>query len=131
VILVGEDQRIMSWNEAAADLFGVPAAQALGQPAADVVGQPRTVTGLGRETLAALVAAEGGWFGSLLWRRRDGSEFLLQATGLRVPLERGTGILWISHRPGQCGGTRTGRTPPGPRPGWRPAGPQCPRAAGS
>ena len=101
VVLVDENQKIMSWNGAAADLFGVPAAQALGQPVADVAGQPRTVTGLGRESLASLVAAEGGWSGSLLYQRRDGSEFLLQATGLRVPLERGTGTLWISHLPGK------------------------------
>src|SRR6266478_2118427 len=94
VVLVDENQKIMSWNEAAADLFGVPAAQALGQPAADVAGQPRTVTGLSRGSLApvlAAIAAEGGWSGSLLCRRQDGSEFLIQATGLRVPLERGTG----------------------------------------
>src|SRR5260370_29515388 len=91
----------MSWNEAAADLFGVPAAQALGQPVTDVAGQPCTVTGLGRESLASLVADEGGWSGSLLYQRQDGSEFLLQATGLRVPLERSTGTLWISHLPGK------------------------------
>jgi hypothetical protein len=91
----------MSWNGTAADLFGVPAAQALGQPVADITGQPRTVTGLGRESLASLVAAEGGWSGSLLYQRQDGSEFLIQATGLRVPLERGTGTLWISHLPGK------------------------------
>jgi PAS domain S-box-containing protein len=101
VILLDEDQKIVSWNEAAADLFGVPAAQALGQPAADVVGQPHTVTGLGRESLVPVIAAEGGWSGALLFQRKDGSEFLLQATGLRVPLERGTGTLWLSHLPGQ------------------------------
>ncbi len=101
VVLVDEDQKIMSWNEAAADLFGVPAAQALGQPVTDVAGQPCTVTGLGRESLASLVADEGGWSGSLLYQRQDGSEFLLQATGLRVPLERSTGTLWISHLPGK------------------------------
>src|SRR5882724_2962968 len=101
VVLVDESQKIMSWNGTAADLFGVPAAQALGQPVADIAGQPRTVTGLGRESLASLVAAEGGWSGSLLYQRQDGSEFLIQATGLRVPLERGTGTLWISHLPGK------------------------------
>jgi PAS domain-containing protein len=36
VVLVDENQKIMSWNGAAADLFGVPAAQALGRP---VTGQ--------------------------------------------------------------------------------------------
>jgi hypothetical protein len=101
VVLIGEDQKIMSWSGTAAGLFGVPAAQALGKPAADVAGHPRTLTGLGGETLAALVAAEGGWSGSLLCRRRDGSEFMLQATGLRVALQPGTGTLWISHVPGQ------------------------------
>ena len=93
MVLVDEDQKIMSWNETAADLFGVPAAQALGRPVGDVAGQPRTVTGLGRESLAAVIATEGGWSGSLLFQRQDGSEFLLQATGLRVPLERGTGTF--------------------------------------
>ena len=39
VVLVDENQEIMSWNGAAADLFGV-AAQALGQPVTDVAGQP-------------------------------------------------------------------------------------------
>ena len=101
VVLVGEDQKIMSWNETAADLFGVPAAQALGQPVTNVAGQLRTVTGLGRESLAPVIAAEGGWSGSLFYQRQDGSEFLVQATGLRVPLERGTGTLWISHLPGK------------------------------
>ncbi len=101
VVLVDENQKIISWNGAAADLFGMPAAQALGQPLADLAGQPRTVTGLGRESLAPVIAAEGGWSGSLLYPRRDGSEFLLQATGLRVPLERGTGTLWLSHLPGK------------------------------
>src|SRR5450755_1186419 len=101
VVLVGEDQKIMSWNETAADLFGVPAAQALGRPVADVAGQLRTVTGLGRESLAPVIAAEGGWSGSLLYERQDGSEFLVQATGLRVPLECGAGILWLSHLPGK------------------------------
>ena len=101
VVLVDENQKIISWNGAAADLFGVPAAQAPGQPVADLAGQPRTVTGLGRESLASLIAAEGGWSGSLLYPRRDGSEFLLQATGLRVPLEGGTGTLWLSHLPGK------------------------------
>jgi signal transduction histidine kinase/CheY-like chemotaxis protein len=104
VVLLDEDQKIMSWNEAAADLFGVPAAQALGHPATDVAGQPRAVTGPGRESLApaiAAIAAAGGWSGPLLYQRKDGSEFLLQATGLRVPLERGTGTLWLSHLPGQ------------------------------
>src|SRR5450755_41460 len=91
----------MLWNEAAAGLFGVPAAQALGQPVGDVAGEPRTVTGLGGESLAGVIAAEGRWSGSLLCQRQDGSEFLLQATGLRVPLEHGAGILWISHLPGK------------------------------
>jgi signal transduction histidine kinase/CheY-like chemotaxis protein len=101
VVLVDENQKIMSWNGTAADLFGVPAAQALGQPVADVAGEPRTVTGLGRESLAQVIAEEGGWSGSLLYQRQDGSEFLLQATGLRVPLEPGTGALWLSHLPGK------------------------------
>jgi PAS domain S-box-containing protein len=101
VVLVDEDQKIMSWNGTAADLFGVPAAQALGQPVADIAGHPRTVTGLDRASLASLVADEGGWCGSLVCQRRDGSEFLIQVTVLRVPLERGTGTLWISHLPGE------------------------------
>ena len=104
VVLVDESQKIVSWNEAAADLFGVPAAQALGHPVTDVAGQPHTITGLGRESLAlviAVIAAEGGWSGSLLYQRQDGGEFLIQATGLRVPLERGTGTLWLSHLPDQ------------------------------
>jgi signal transduction histidine kinase/CheY-like chemotaxis protein len=103
VVLLDENRKIMSWNEAAADLFGVPAAQALGQPVTDVAGQPRTVTGLGRESLAPVtdaITAEGVWSGSLLCQRQDGSEFLLQATGLRVPLERGAGTLWLSRLPG-------------------------------
>ena len=61
------------------------------------------MTGLGRENLARVIAAEGEWSGSLLCRRRDGSEFLLQATGLRVSLERGSGTLWLSHLPGKDG----------------------------
>jgi hypothetical protein len=101
VVLVDEDQKIMSWNGTAADLFGRTAAQALGQPVTDIAGQPRTVTGLDPESLASLVADEGGWSGSLLYQRQDGSEFLLQATGLRVPLERGAGTLWLSHLPGK------------------------------
>jgi signal transduction histidine kinase/ActR/RegA family two-component response regulator len=104
VVLVDENQKIMSWNGAAADLFGVPTAQALGQPVADVAGQPRAVTGPGRESLAPVIAAiavDGGWSGSLLCQRQDGSEFLIQATGLRVPLERGTGTLWLSRLPDQ------------------------------
>jgi signal transduction histidine kinase/CheY-like chemotaxis protein len=78
-------------------LFRVPAAQALGHSLADVGGQPRTVTGLGRESLAPVIAAAGWWSGSLLFQRKDRSEFLLQATGLRVPLEHGAGTLWLSH----------------------------------
>ena len=102
VVLVDENQKIMSWNDTAADLFGVPAAQALGRPVADVAGQPRTVTGLGREEpCPGHRASEGWWSGSLLYQRQDGSEFLLQATGLRVPLERGAGTLWLSHLPGK------------------------------
>lgn len=101
VVLVDENQKILLWNGTAADLFGVPAAQALGQPVSDVAGVPRTVTGLGRESLAGVIAAAGGWSGSLLYQRQDGSEFLLQAAGLRVPLERGAGTLWISHLPGK------------------------------
>lgn len=85
----------------AADLFGVSAAQALGQLATEVAGQPRTVTGLGREDFAQVVAEQGWWSGSLLYQRRDGSEFLLQATGLRMPLERGAGTLWLSHLSGK------------------------------
>jgi signal transduction histidine kinase/CheY-like chemotaxis protein len=103
VVLVDEDQKIMSWNGTAADLFGIPAAQALGQPVTDIAGQPRTVTGLDRGSLASLVGDEGGWSGSLLYQRQDGSEFLLQATGLRVPMERSTGTLWLSHLPGKDG----------------------------
>jgi signal transduction histidine kinase/CheY-like chemotaxis protein len=101
VVLVDESRTIVFWNGAAADLFGVPAEQALGRPVIDVAGQPRTVTGLGRETVASLVAAEGGWSGSLLYHRRDGSEFLIQTTGMRIPLDRGTGTLWLSHLPGK------------------------------
>ena len=101
VVLVDENQKIMSWNGTAAELFGMPAVQTLGQPVTDIGGQPRTVTGLGRESLASLVGDEGWWSGSLLCRRQDGSEFLLQATGLRVPLECGAGILWLSHLPGE------------------------------
>jgi signal transduction histidine kinase/ActR/RegA family two-component response regulator len=101
VVLVDENQKVLSWNGTAARLFGVPAAQALGRPVADVAGKPRTVTGQDRETLASLIADEGGWSGSLLYQRRGGSEFLLQATGLRVPLEHGSGTLWISHLPGK------------------------------
>ena len=100
VFLVDENQKILSWNEAAADLFRVPAAQALGQSITDVGGQPRTVTGRGRESVAPVIAAAGWWSGSLVCQRKDGSEFLLQATGLRVPLERGTGTLWLSGLPG-------------------------------
>jgi hypothetical protein len=103
VVLLDENRKIMSWNGTAAELFGVPAAQALGQPVADVAGHPRTVAGLGRESLApviAAIAAAGRWSGPLLYQRKDGSEFLIQATGLRVPLERGTGTLWLSHLPG-------------------------------
>ena len=51
-------------------LFGVPAAQALGQPVADIAGQSRTVTGLDRNSLAPLIAGEGGWSGSLLYQRQ-------------------------------------------------------------
>lgn len=101
VVLVDENQKIVSWNEAAADLLGVPAAQALGQSVADIPGEPRTVTGLGRETLAGVIAAEGGWSGSLLYQWQDGSEILLQVTALRVPLEHGAGTLWLSHLPGK------------------------------
>jgi len=102
VVLVDENGKIISWNETAADLFGVSAPQALGQPVAIVADQLRTVTGLGRESIAApVIAAEGGWSGSRIYQRQDGSEFLVQATGLRVPLERGTGILWMAHLPGQ------------------------------
>jgi signal transduction histidine kinase/CheY-like chemotaxis protein/PAS domain-containing protein len=101
VILVDEDQKIVSWNEAAADLFGVPTAQALGQSLAEVGGPLRTVTGRGRESLAPVIAAAGWWSGSLLFQREDCSEFLLQATGLRVPLEHGSGTLWLSHLHGQ------------------------------
>jgi signal transduction histidine kinase/ActR/RegA family two-component response regulator len=101
VILVDENQKILSWNEAAADLFSVPAAQALGRSLTDVGGQPRTVTGWGREGLAQVIAAAGWWSGSLLFQRKDRSEFLLQATGLRVPLEHGAGTLWMSHLHGQ------------------------------
>src|SRR5260370_29377665 len=81
VVLVDENQRIVSWNGAAADLFGVPAAQALGQPVADVAGLPRAVTGLGRESLGPVIAAitaGGGWSGSLLFQPQDGSWFLIQ-----------------------------------------------------
>jgi PAS domain S-box-containing protein len=101
VVLVDENGKIISWNETAADVFGVPAAQALGQPVAIVAGQQRTVTGLGRESLAPVIAAAGGWSGSRIYQRQDGSEFLVQATGLQVTLERGTGILWIAHLPGK------------------------------
>jgi len=101
VILVDENQKIVSWNQAAADLFRVPAAQALGQSLADVGGQPRTVTGRGRESVAPVIAAAGWWSGSLLFQRKDRSEFLLQATGLRVPLEHGAGTLWLAHLHGQ------------------------------
>jgi signal transduction histidine kinase/PAS domain-containing protein len=101
VVLVDENQKIMSWNDAAADLFGVPAAQAMRQSVADVLGQPRTVTGLGREDFVRVIAEEGGWSGSLLYQRRDGSEVLLQATGLRVPLVGGAGTLWLTHLPGK------------------------------
>ncbi len=110
VVLVDENQRIMSWNEAAAGLFGIAAAQALGQPVTDVAGEPRTVTGLSRESLSRVIAEEGGWSGSLLYQRRDGSEFLLQATGLRVPLERGAGIARQGQRPaGAWRGAGSGR----------------------
>jgi PAS domain S-box-containing protein len=101
VVLVDENGKIVSWNETAAVLFGVPAAQALGQSVAVIAGQQRTVTGLGRESLAPVIAAEGGWSGSRIYQRQDGSEFLVQATGLQVALERGTGILWIAHLPGK------------------------------
>jgi signal transduction histidine kinase/CheY-like chemotaxis protein len=97
VILVDKNEKILSWNEAAAGLFGVPAAQALGQSLTAVGGQPCTVTGRGRESLRPVIAAAGWWSGSLLFQRKDGSEFLLQATGLRVPLEHGAGTLWLSH----------------------------------
>ena len=101
VVLVDENQKIMCWNETAADLFGIPAAQAVGRPAADVVGQHRTVTGLGPKSLTPVIAAAGWWSGSLVYQRHDGSELMLEATGLRVPLERGAGTLWLSHLPGR------------------------------
>jgi PAS domain S-box-containing protein len=101
VVLVDENQKIVLWNETAADLFGIPAAQAVGQSVAHVVGQHRTATGLGRKSLTPLIVAAGWWSGSLVYQRQDGSEFMLQATGLRVPLERGTGTLWIAHLPGK------------------------------
>src|ERR1700722_2329880 len=101
VILVDENQKILSWNEAAADLFGLPAAQALGRSLADVGGQPRTVTGRGREGLAQVIAVAGWWSGSLLFQLKDRSEFLLQATGLRVTPDHGAGTLWMSHLHGQ------------------------------
>jgi signal transduction histidine kinase/ActR/RegA family two-component response regulator len=101
VILVDENEKILSWNEAAAGLFGVPAAQALGRSLTDVGGQPWTVTGRGRESLRPVIAAAGWWSGSLLFQRKHRSEFLLQATGLRVPLVHGAGTLWLSHLHGK------------------------------
>ena len=101
VVLVDEGGRIASWNGVAAELFGVSATQAAGQLAADVAGQPRTVTGLGREDFVQVIAEEGGWSGSLIYQRRDGSEVLLQAIGLRVPLKGGLGTLWLTHLPGK------------------------------
>jgi hypothetical protein len=59
------------------------------------------VTGRGRESVAPVIAAAGWWSGSLLFQRKDRSEFLLQATGLRVPMEHETGTLWLSHLHGQ------------------------------
>ncbi|MGD0705737.1 MAG: GAF domain-containing protein, partial [Trebonia sp.] len=101
VILVDENEKILSWNEAAAGLFGVPAAQALGRSLTDVGGQPWTVTGRGRESLRPVIAGAGWWSGSLLFQRKDRSEFLLQASGLRVPLVHGAGTLWLSHLHGE------------------------------
>jgi signal transduction histidine kinase/ActR/RegA family two-component response regulator len=104
VVLVDEGERVASWNEVAAVFFGVPSGQAVGRLAADVAGGPRSVTGLGRDDFAQVIAKQGWWSGSLLYRRQDGSEFLLQATGLRVPLQRGAGTLWLSHLPGKDSG---------------------------
>ena len=101
VVLVDKSGRIAYWNGVAADLLGVPATQAVGQLAADVTGQPRTVTGLGREDYARVIAQEGGWSGSLVYQRPEGSQVLLQAIGLRVPLEGGAGTLWLTHLPGK------------------------------
>ena len=101
VVLADESQRVVSWNGGAADLFGMPAAEAVGRLAAEVAGQPRTVTGLGREDFARSSRSGAGGPASLLYQRRDGSEFLLQATGLRVPLEDGAGTLWLAHLPGK------------------------------
>jgi len=36
VVLVDENQKIMSWNGTAAELFGMPAVQTLGQPVTDI-----------------------------------------------------------------------------------------------
>jgi PAS domain S-box-containing protein len=101
VVLVNEDQRIASWNEAAAGFFGVPAARALGQPVADVAGEPHAPSGVSRGNFGQVIGEEGWWSGSLHYRRRDGSEILLQVTGLRVPLDGGAGTLWLSHLPGK------------------------------
>jgi PAS domain S-box-containing protein len=102
VVLVDEDQRIASWNEAAAGFFGVPAARALGQPVADVAGEPHAPSSVSRGNFGQVIGEEGWWSGSLHYRRRDGSEILLQVTGLRVPLDGGgAGTLWLSHLPGK------------------------------
>src|SRR3984957_9006442 len=101
VVLVDESERIASWNGGAAELFGVPATEAVGRLATDVAGQPRTVAGLGREDFAQVIAKRGWWSGPLRYQRRGGSAVLLQATGVRVPLERGAGTLWLSHLPGK------------------------------
>ena len=86
----------------AAGLFGVPAMEAVGRLATDVAGQPRTVTGLGQEELCPGDRGERGWWsGSLVYQQQDGSEMLLQAIGLRVPLEGGAGTLWLTHLPGK------------------------------
>ena len=101
VVLVDHEQRIRSWSPTAAEIFGVPAEEALGRPAEEVVGTPRTVTGLDRADLRRAIGGSGGWSGTVLCRRMDGSEELLQAVAARVPLGDHVGTLWLSHIPGE------------------------------
>jgi PAS domain S-box-containing protein len=96
VVTIDEDRRIVLFNRAAEAMFGIAASEAIGSPVERLIGDPRDYSNAavdGRSEVAQAgprsVFDRPGQLHELVGKRRDGTEFPLEASFSRLDAEPG------------------------------------------
>lgn len=97
VIATDLDGIVLSWNEAAVQLYGWTADEAVGKPIVDLT--PSTVSRADAEKIMSILAGGESWQGAFQVQRKDGSSFLAHVTDAPVLGQDGKliGIVGVSY----------------------------------